>query len=416
VEPQQVTVVQPAWQRLDGLVDFLRRRPATIYWFSVPLLVFAVVALLRYLGTYFLDLDVYRIGVHTWLTGGDLYGVLPPTLPGRVLPFIYPPFAAILMVPLTVTGWNFAWISLFVLSLGSLALTVYLFVRRLWPSAGAAGALAVGSVALPLCLGLEPVMETFKFGQINLILMALVAADCLVAKPRWPRGMLIGLAAAIKLTPAAFVLYFLLRREYRVVVTAGLTAIAATGVGVLVAPAQSLRYWLGGLAGAGGMSGSPFFTNQTFQAVLTRAGIVGTERTVIWLVASAALLVLAVPAIRRAPEPLALVATGGVALLVSPTSWSHHWVWVAPAMLVAGVSAWRARSAGWALVTVVMGVTFVVAVHQFLPHDDQRELAWSGWEQVVGASYVIVTVALFVALWLAWRRRPVPDAAAGTTG
>lgn len=409
-----MTVVHPAWQRLDGLLESWRRRPYALYWLSVPLLALVLYALLQHLGGYFLDLEVYRLGVQTWLAGGDLYGALPPNSVGRPLPFIYPPFAAMVMVPLTMVSWNVAWVSLFLLSLGSLALTVYLVLLRLWPSGGRAGALAVGSVALPFCLALEPVLETFRFGQINLILMALVAADCLAPRPRWPRGVLIGLAAAIKLTPAAFVLYFLLRRDLRTAVTAGITGLVATGIGVLVAPAQSLRYWGGGLAGAGGVSGSPFYTNQTFEAVLTRAGVTGLERTLGWLVLSAGLLLLAVPAIRRAPAPLALVATGGVALLVSPTSWSHHWVWVVPAVLVAGVSAWRARSAGWAVVTLVLWVTFVGAVHQFLPHDDQRELAWSGVQQVIGASYVIVAVGLNVALFVAWRRRePVSGLGAG---
>jgi alpha-1,2-mannosyltransferase len=259
---------------------------------------------------------------------------------------------------------------------------------------------------VPFCFVLEPVSETFKFGQINLILMAMVAADCLVVRTRWPRGVLIGLAAAIKLTPAAFVLFFLLRRDRRAAVVAGVTALLASGVGALVAPAQSLRYWGGGLAGASGVSGSPFFTNQTFQAVFTRAGITGVERTAGWLMLSAILLVLATPAIRRAPAPLALVVTGGVALLVSPTSWSHHWVWVAPALLVAVVSAWRARSVGWAAVSGVIAVTFVVAAHQYLPHDDQRELAWSVLQQIIGASYVIVAVLLNVALWREWRLQP----------
>jgi len=403
--------VRASWQWLDGLVEAYRHRPARVYWVSVPLLVIGVVALLRYLGTYFLDLEVYRIGVQAWLSGHDIYGVLPHTTVGIVLPFIYPPFAAIMMVPLTVASWTVAWISLFVISLAALALTLYLFVRRLWPSGGRAGALASTSLLVPFCLVLEPVAETFRFGQINLILMALVAADCLSERTRWPRGVLVGLAAAIKLTPAAFVLFFLLRGERRAVVVAALSGLVATGVGALVAPAQSLRYWGGGLAGAGGMSGSPFFTNQTFQAVFTRAGITGVERTAGWLILSGGLLMLAMPAIRRAPAPLALVTTAGVALLVSPTSWSHHWVWVAPALVVSAVSAWRARSAGWALVTGVIAVTFVVAAHQFLPHDDQRELGWSVLQQIIGASYVIVAVALNVALWREWRPQPVARSA-----
>jgi alpha-1,2-mannosyltransferase len=391
--------------RVGDLGFVLREHPGRVYRLSVPLLVAAVTTLLVLLGGHFLDLEVYRLGVRTWLSGGDIYGVLPVTSAGIVLPFIYPPFAALLMVPLTVTGWAFAWVTMFVASLASLAVTEYVVVRRLWPAGGHRGALAATSAVLPLSLALEPVLETFKFGQVNLILMAMVALDCLMVRTRWPRGALVGLAAAIKLTPAAFVLYFVLRRDYRAALTSVVAGAAATGVAALVAPRASQRYWFGGLGGASGVSGSPFFTNQTFQAVLARAGIGGIELKLIWLVLSAVLLLLAVPAIRRAARPLALVTTAGVALLVSPTSWSHHWVWIAPTLLVAAVSACRARSRLWTVVTCVLTVIFVVAPHRYLPHADGRELTWSTWQQVIGSSYVIVTSAVYVLLWLTWRNR-----------
>lgn len=389
--------------RVSGLGSSLREHPQRVYILSVPLLIATVALLVVELGGYFLDLEVYRLGVQTWLSGGDLYGVLPPTSVGRVLPFIYPPFAALLMVPLTVTGWVFAWVSLFVVSLVSLAVTMYVVVRRLWPTGRHAGALAATSAVLPLCLALEPVLETFKFGQVNLILMAMVTVDCLMVRTRWPRGVLVGLAAAIKLTPAAFVLFFLLRRDYRSAVVAAVSGAVATGVGALIAPAASQRYWGNGLAGASGVGGSPFFTNQTFQAVLARAGITGVEFKLVWIVLSVLLLLLAAPAIRRAPRPLALMATAGAALLVSPTSWSHHWVWIAPSLLIAGVSAWRAGSALWSAVTGVLAVLFVMATHRFLPHDNGAEMTWSLVQQLFGASYVIVTTVVFALLWFTYR-------------
>ncbi|GAA5154127.1 alpha-(1-2)-phosphatidylinositol mannoside mannosyltransferase [Pseudonocardia eucalypti] len=397
--------------RLGELGARLRERPALIYRVSLPVLAVAVVALLVHLHGYFLDLEVYRLGVRAWLSGGDLYGALPQTSVGNVLPFIYPPFAALLMVPLTVVGWTTAWVSLFIVSLASLAVTLYVVLRRLWPTGGSAGALAATSALLPASLVFEPVLETFRFGQVNLILMAMVAVDCLAARTRWPRGMLIGLAAAIKLTPAAFVLFFLLRKDYRAGATTVVAAAVATGIGALVAPASSLRYWGGGMSAVSGVSGSPFFTNQTFQAVLARAGVAGLELKVVWLVLSAAVLLLALPVLRKAPRPLALVALAGVALLASPTSWSHHWVWVAPAILIAGVSAWRAGSRQWAAVTGVLTVIFVVAPHQFLPHGGVAgvEVTWSTVQQVVGASYVLVTVVVFVLLGITWRKRPAVD-------
>jgi alpha-1,2-mannosyltransferase len=143
-----------------------------------------------------------------------------------------------------------------------------------------------------------------------------------------------------------------------------------------------------------------------------RAGVDGPAGRIGWLLLSAALLALAVPVIRRAPAPLAMVATAGVGLLVSPTSWSHHWVWVAPALLVAAATAWQARSGGWLLATVAMAAVFVVAPHQWgLPRAGERELSWTPWQQVWGSTYVWFTVLLFVLLWLACRRtrsEPVP--------
>jgi alpha-1,2-mannosyltransferase len=246
------------------------------------------------------------------------------------------------------------------------------------------------------------VLQTIEFGQINLLLMALVALDCLVERPRWPRGLLIGIAAAIKLTPAVFVLYFLLRREYRAAATTIVAGAVATLIGFVVAPGPSWTFWLHNPAA--GVSGSPFFTNQTFQAVLVRAGVDGIAGKIIWLLLSVALLVLAVPAIRRAPAPLALVATAGVGLLVSPTSWSHHWVWVAPALLVAAATAWRLRSRAWAVVTVVMAAVFVIAPHQRgLPRSGDVELTWTPLQQVIGSTYVWFTMLLYVLLWAAWR-------------
>ena len=404
--------------RAPRLLDQLRT-PRRVLPFTVPLLALALVNVVVHTGGRHIDLEVYRFGVQAWLAGGDMYGTLPETSDHITLPFIYPPFAAIVLLPLAVAPWVLAWSALLALSTAALGLTFYVVARRLWPSGGRGGALSVASIALPLALAvqpgkaidfskpappipafaLEPVMQTIEFGQVNLLLMALVALDVLVVRTRWPRGLLIGIAAAIKLTPAAFVLYFLLRREYRAAAVAAASGALVTGLAFLVAPGPSWKFWLDNPAG--GVSGSPFFTNQTFQSVLVRAGVDGSLKTVLWLVLSVGVLALAAPAIRRAPPPLALMATAGVALLVSPTSWSHHWVWVAPFLLVAAASAWRARSFTWLGVTVLSAAVFVVAPHQLdLPHDGT---SWTIDQQVFGGTYVWFTVLLFVVLWWRWR-------------
>jgi alpha-1,2-mannosyltransferase len=409
-----VTLTDRAPRLLDQL-----RTPRRVLPFTVPLLALALVNVVVHTGGRHIDLEVYRFGVQAWLAGGDMYGTLPETSDHITLPFIYPPFAAIVLLPLAVAPWLLAWSALLALSTAALGLTFFLVARRLWPSGGRGGALSVASIALPLALAvqpgkaidfsrpappipafaLEPVMQTIEFGQVNLLLMALVALDVLVVRTRWPRGLLIGIAAAIKLTPAAFVLYFLLRREYRAAAVAAVSTAVVTGLAFLIAPGPSWKFWLDNPAG--GVSGSPFFTDQNFQALLARAGVDGTLKTVLWLALSVGLLALAVPAIRRAPAPLALMATAGVALLVSPTSWSHHWVWVAPFLLVAAASAWRARSFTWLGVTLASAAVFVVAPHQLdLPHEGTN---WTIDQQIFGGTYVWFTVLLFVVLWWRWR-------------
>jgi alpha-1,2-mannosyltransferase len=366
---------------------------------ALPALALSVALMLLHTDGYHIDLEVYRIGVATWLAGGDMYGPLPPTISGLGLPFIYPVFAAVLLVPFALLPWTAAWVLLFALSLASLAATLYVTARRLWPAGGPRGALSVASLALPLLLWVEPVLETIEFGQVNLILMGLVAVDCLAPRTRWPRGMLVGVAAAIKLTPAAFVLFFLLRRDHRAAVVTVLTAALATGIGFAVDATSSARYWFGGPAS--GISGSIFYTNQTIQAVLARAEVPGIVARVVWFALAVALLALVAPVVRRADPALALVTVAGFALLVSPTSWSHHWVWIAPALLVVVAHAGKRRSRRWAVGAVVLAVAFFAAPFRFLPHEGDLELTWTAVQQVIGSTYVIAGLLALVAVRVA---------------
>jgi alpha-1,2-mannosyltransferase len=389
-----------------GAVGRFRLRiasPRTTLRISIPVLALVLAGLLLHTHGYHIDLEVYRLGVQAWLDGGDMYGSLPPTISGLALPFIYPVFAAMVLTPLALLPWSAAWILLFVLSLASLAVTLYVVAVRAWPAGGRGGALSVASVALPLMLVIEPVLETFEFGQVNLILMALVAVDCLAPRARWPRGVLVGVAAAIKLTPAAFVLYFLLRRDFRSAVVVAVTGVVATGIGFLVDASASARYWFGGPAS--GVSGSVFYTNETVQAVLARLGMTGTALTAVWFVAALILLFLAVPIVRRADPAIALSAVAAFALLVSPTSWSHHWVWIAPALVAVGAHVLRERSRGWAVVGAVLVVVFYIAPFRWLPSNNAAELRWNPLQQLAGASYVVVAVALLAVGWWHYSRR-----------
>ena len=355
-------------------------------------------------GPYHIDLDVYRIGGQTWLHGGNLYGPLPPTLAGLRLPFSYPPIAAVLLAPFALLPMTAAST---VLSLVTIALTAV--VLRMFLAAARPGSASLRTVGwlLPAALLLEPVRSTISFGQVNMLLMALVAADCLVRGPRWPRGALVGLAAAVKLTPGAFVLFFLLRGDYRAARTAALSFCVTTAAGFLLAPRDSARYWTS-VVFQTGRPGSPVYaTNQSIEGVLARAGI-GTHSVAFlaaWLVLSALTVLLACRGMRhaldRGKDAMAVSLNAFAALLVSPISWSHHWVWGVTAMLALGCLALQeprgARRRCMLILAAAGTVVFAAAPQWWLPHGGDRELHWAVWEQLAGSSYVLIAVAVLIA-------------------
>ncbi|WP_020673048.1 glycosyltransferase 87 family protein [Amycolatopsis nigrescens] len=349
-----------------------------------------------------IDLQVYRLGSEALWTHRDLYGPLPPTDAGISLPFIYPPFAAIALTPLAVLPWSWMVAALFVLSLLGLLLTLFAVTWRMRPAGGRLGALMVAGAALPALVWLEPIRGTFGFGQVNLLLMALVTADLLLAGRR-SRGIGVGLAAAIKLTPLAFLLYFLVRRDYRALGTAVATCAVVTGLAFVVAPDASARYWLGGLAGASGLSGSTFHTNQTILATLTRLGMDPGFTTLSWLGLSGIVAVAAATAMRRSTPVVALLLNATAAVLISPISWSHHWVWIAPALLTALIHscATLGPSSGWSVAIVTAGAVFVAAPFRYLPSFDQPGQEWAPYQHWIGNSYVLLgllTIALALAI------------------
>jgi alpha-1,2-mannosyltransferase len=351
-------------------------------------------------GRYQIDLDVYRIGGRAWLHGTALYGSLPKTSSGVALPFSYPPIAAVLLSPLALPPMTTAGTLLALATMTLTALVLRVFLRS---AAGpeAAGSRAVGWL-LPVALLLEPVRNTLTYGQVNVVLMALVTADCLTAAPRWPRGALVGLAAAVKLTPLGFVLFFLVRRDYRAAGTALACFAAITGAGFLLDWHDSVRYWRFDVLDISRPGNPLYAANQSIQGVLARAGL--DPRTAaglaVWAAASALVLVVAYVGMRRAlagsAAVLALCLNAVAVLLISPISWSHHWVWAAPALLTLAVLGWRRRRVVVLLATAVLLALFAAAPQWWFPHSDNRELRWAAWQQVLGDSYVIAGLSVLL--------------------
>ncbi len=347
------------------------------------------------LGGYRIDLDVYRTGAGVLLHGGDLYGRLPRLGDGHELPFTYPPFAALTFIPLTLIGYTAANWLLTAVTIVCVAASLWCFATSTPGAAGARMRLLL-PCALPAALLLEPIRSTLTYGQINALLMALVTVNCLTRAPRWPRGIGVGVGAALKLTPGVFVLFFLLRRDLRSAARAGLSFAACTGAGFALAPHDSLRYWTRIAyqpARAGGIS---YASNQSLLGTLARLGLGNPTRTWLWLALCLLVAALTVTGMRGAIKTnqvtyaLSLNAVAG--LLISPISWSHHWVWAAPALLTCLAATDPSRRRPPVLAVLAL-LTFAIAPHWLLPSGGGRELHWSWWQQAVGDSYALIGLA-----------------------
>jgi alpha-1,2-mannosyltransferase len=371
-----------------------------------------------FFGAFHVDLDVYRIAARAWLRGQGLYGHLPPVKPGHSLPFTYPPIAAVLLAPLALVPKLVAGAVLTLVTIALAGAVIRLFLpHRPWP--GMAPARALGWL-LPAALFLEPVRSTLGFGQINVILMAMVAFDALLPAPRWPRGALTGLAAAVKLTPAVFILFFLLRRDYRAAATAALSFAASTAAGFVLAGRDSVRYWTADVFQVGRVGNVPYSVNQSLQAVLARAGLSPEHPAGLaaWLALAALVLVVTGLGMRRAlaaAEPgLALCLNAFAGLLISPISWTHHWVWSVPAILALAWPAGRspARSRGARLPLAAAGlVVFAASPQRWFPYTQGRELHLALWQQAAVSSYVLFAalVLILAAAGLLTRERSAPS-------
>ncbi|MFJ4878116.1 glycosyltransferase 87 family protein [Streptomyces sp. NPDC088745] len=353
-----------------------------------------------------IDLIVYRAEGATVLAGGDLYALRATA---ANLPTTYPPFAALLFTPLSLPHPDLLRI---LGTLGNLVLLVAL-VRlslRLVGCNRFATALWVAAAAV-WC---EPVWTTLRYGQINLAIAVAVLWD-LTRKEghRWA-GVGIGLATAVKLTPGLFVVFLLLAglargrhtgtyrgdpwlRQASVAVGAFL---AATVGSALLLPRDSLTFWTRALFESTRVGNTEDTANQSLAGVLAR--LLHTDAPGGWWVAVAALvaavgLCTAVDAALRGKGARSVLTCAMTALLISPISWSHHWVWCVPLVVfLAGqaVRSGRVYAAGvWAAAAVFFSYALWTVPHgrQGRPELDQDlgQFLLSAGYPAVGLAFVL---------------------------
>jgi alpha-1,2-mannosyltransferase len=374
---------------------------------------------------YRIDIDVYRMGGRAWLDGRSLYaeGVMFQTRGGLDLPFTYPPLAAVAFSPFALLSLEAASVAITVTTLILLGVSTVILLTRLdvWPATDVTGEpawvrrcwLAVAIVA-PAVIYLEPLRSNFEFGQINVVLMTLVIADCVPRRTPWPRGALLGIAIALKLTPAVFLLYFLLRRDGRALLVTAASAVLATLAGFAFAWRDSWEYWTETVRNTDRIGTATLNTNQNIAGALARLGLGEEQRFVLWTALCFAVLAVTVWAARRAlraEQPvLALLCVAMFGLVVSPVSWSHHWVWVLPAVLVTGIVAWRRRNALLMVISAIGVALMRWTPIELLPKHHEASAAW--WRQLAGMSYVWWALAVIVAAGLTVTARGVSRDAA----
>jgi alpha-1,2-mannosyltransferase len=414
------------------------------------------------------DLTVYRDGGLIVRHVGPYYdpGTAAPLydwggFSPLALKFTYTPFAALSFAVASLLPWAAMWVT-------SVIGNMLALVAAVWFTFGGLGyrdrrvRLGATLLAAAVTFWLQPVVRTIYLGQVNLVLMAMIIGDLCQpparadGRPRWWKGALTGVAAGVKLVPLIFLPYLLITRRWREAAALLAGFVITVGAGFAVLPSDSARWWLHGMfladgnrAGFMGWAG-----NQSLRAIVTRfAGSVAAGQAP-WLVAAVVAVAAGLTAawlLDRAGYPVpALLATALTGLLVSPISWDHHWVWVAPAVAVAAhyaIAAKRTRSARalWGLAAFLLvafaawpdalwenartlgnfSLGFLWAQANtnpvlFAQHGDQPqyvEYHWHGFQLLWGNTYVLAGVALLVMLLAAgFRLRKKAAATADAAG
>jgi alpha-1,2-mannosyltransferase len=406
--------------------------PITRGWLATGAAALAVVAALTVLYSAYIplmnDFEVYFYGGSRVLETGET-GVNELYAPRDGLPFTYPPFAALLFAALATLGLSMGSLVFITTALlGAAVVSAWLarhyFGLGRWRDAFADWrfrAVTLAGTAAILLLG--PWRDTFDFGQINIILMGLVLADFALhgksraGELRWPAGLLIGIAAGIKLTPLAFGLYFLVRRDFKALgwMAAGFFGSIAAAWALL--PTASGTFWTKILPDTGRIGGPAYVDNLSVKGLLLHLGLPDSGLTsMVWLALALALAAVAALVIKWAVEAdenfVAVSATAVLMLLISPVSWSHHWVWMAVALPCMAFAMHRVpsrdgkmRLAGW-IIVAFSAVAFyltpkylaVMAGAQEWGKDPQTQ-----WQLIVASLGVVCGMAMLVYWALAYR-------------
>jgi alpha-1,2-mannosyltransferase len=217
-----------------------------------------------------------------------------------------------------------------------------------------AGAVAVVTIpVISICI---------SQGQTASIIMAALILDALVIRHRG-QGVLTGAAAAIKLYPALFIFWWLVKREWRPARNAAASALATTALAWWVWPGYSHRFFFYRLISGREVShfhdkihwratsSSPytvFFRPPFGQSTLS--SVLGSIAIVVVTVG----LVYAAWRIFRRGYPISAFVVGLMAAtFAAPVVWDHYFAWAVLFIPVAIELGWKSRAGLAALLALV---------------------------------------------------------------
>ncbi|MDO4909966.1 MAG: glycosyltransferase 87 family protein [Corynebacterium sp.] len=337
--------------KLFGLPKNLRYPLVGLLWIILALLFYSQFMVFWGKATtpnYVVDVGIFRDAGIAWLHHAPLYG--PDFISDTMSPFVYPPIAALLFVPLawlSSTTTQIIWMLAVYISVW---LMLYFANKRL----DARHPILFATMLLPVAAYFMSFRVLQELGQLDAFLYALVMADILGFIPRKFRGIGVGIAAALKMTPAVWGLFFLFRKDWASVIRSAVTFLATVVIGFIIYPSQSTYFW-SKLAFDSTRATSPHYErDQSIRAMLTRSFFTYDQMDMVkpflFLFGFGLAAVCAWFFIRKGNEVLAYFTLFLGLMLFQPVANYHHWIGAVVALSIffvyKGTHSWAARISG----------------------------------------------------------------------
>lgn len=382
-----------------------------------------------------LDFTVYRAGAATIFGNDgitkDLYELhLVPLTETSFLPFTYPPFAALLFLPFAFLPVKVGTAIMVIFSMAVawwFAAIVFDYVNhrgRKVPLQDKLGrTTTIALLAALICLS-GPWRRGLGLVQINPLIMLLILADLLRPATKVPRGLLIGIAAGIKLTPLAFGLVLLMRKDIKGLVTLAASFAGTILIGIIFLPHQAAEFWFHAVSDPSRVGNINYLDNISIQGWLMHLGLTGSVLKIVMYVLILALIIgvaAVIPSLDRRGMKLSIVSLNAFVMLsISPISWSHHNTWfplIIAAICVDAVP-WLFSRRGTRR-SVAITLAWIAGIGLYISpmwigialYGSSQYLDDISTIPLVVSAVPIICLFVFICMWIieAWRYRGVND-------